>query len=564
MIIRRAILSSLKLVIIVLFLLSPTKAQDIVWQDISGTVVLPDGVKLFFGTRGSPALKIWYYEVDLANPDIALVPYMAKNGSESITNFASRTGVYGAINGGYFGGSSSYSTLIQPGAVLAQNVGALTRTGQSYPVIRSIFGIKADKSMSVDWIYHFNTEPSGVYRFQEPLPYEGSNDAPLPTPKQEDGELYSDVFMGVGGGPVLVKGDTLKVTYNEEIFWGSGVGNDNRDPRTAAGYTADGKALLIVADGRQANSQGVSLPEMAQILIDLGATEAINLDGGGSSQIVIGDSLLNRPSGGTFQRSVATFLAIAHVDSIPKEPVIGSEQIIDTEYDSAKVVGEWATTANPGFYGESTSLITFGGDGSKTVTYNASLPNEGTYDLHGWWVASANRSKKSAYIVQHLKGTDTLYVDQSVNNAQWVKLGQFEFSGTNSDRVVISDLGGDTENYIVADAIRFVGISDQITSNEDDFRFKDLGFYLNPAYPNPFNPSTNLSFEIPSSGQVDLSIYNIVGQKVAQIFNGYRPLGRHTFTWNANQMASGVYMVRISYTGLNSRWNETQKITLIK
>ncbi len=550
--------------LVVLLFLSPVKAQEITWEDISQTVDLPDGVKLFFGTRASPALKIWYYEVDMTNPDIALVPYFAEDGTETTTEFAKRAGVYGAINGGYFGGSSSYSTLIQPGQVLAQNVAALTRNSQSYPIIRSMFGIKEDKSMAVDWIYHFNAEPSGVYRFDSPMPYEGSNDAPLPAPKQEDGELYSDVYMGVGGGPVLVKGDTVKVTYNEEIFWGSGVGNDNRDPRTAAGYTADGKAILMVADGRQTNSQGVSLPEMAQIMIDLGATEAINLDGGGSSTIVLGDSLLNRPQGGTFQRSIPTFLAITHVDSIPKEPVIGYEQVIDTEFDSAEVTGEWATTANPGYYGESISLITFGGDGSKTVTYKAALPNEGTYDLYGWWVASFNRSKQSAYIVQHLKGTDTLYIDQSVNNAQWVKLGQFEFSGTNSDRVIISNLGGDTENYVVADAVRFVGISDEVTSNEEEIFFDDLGFKLNPAYPNPFNPATNISFEIPASGQVNLSVYSITGQKVAEVFNGYRSLGIHTLTWNASQMASGVYVVRINYTGLNNSWSDTQKITLIK
>ncbi|MEQ9308390.1 MAG: phosphodiester glycosidase family protein [Balneolaceae bacterium] len=538
-------------------------AQAITWTEKTETVQLPDGIRFFEGIRVSPALKGWYFEVDLNNADIALVPYLAENGTESISNFASRENVFAAINGGYFGGGISYSTLVHPGEVLAQNVPALTRSSNSYPVIRSMFGIKKDRSMSVDWIYHFGGGIDNLYQFDSPMPYTSSNDNPLPAPTKESGELYSDAFLGVGGGPVLVKGDSSKVTYNEEIFWGSGVGLSNSDPRTAAGYTNDGKAILMVIDGRQGSvSVGVSLTELAEIMISLGATEAINLDGGGSSQMVIGDSLINRPSGSTLQRSVATFLAVVPVDSIPKISSVGFEQIIDTGDALAEVSSGWAESANAGYYGNTPSLLTLGGDGSKSVTFSPDLPESNLYELYGWWVSSSNRSKKSAFIIQHEQGIDTVYADQSTDNSQWVKLGEFPFSGTNSDKVIISNIGGDVNNYVVADAIRFVGIEKQMTNNE--FETQKEAFELYPAYPNPFNPSTNISYQLPASGQVKVEVFNINGQLIKTLFNGRQGSGNYQHTWDATNISSGVYFVKVDLQTSSDLFTQVQRITLIK
>ena len=73
--------------------------------------------------------------------------------------------------------------------------------------------------------------------------------------------------------------------------------NLSHEPRTALGYNAD-TLFLIVADGRQPKySTGLTLYELASIFIDLGATEAINLDGGSSSTFVVNDAVINKPSG---------------------------------------------------------------------------------------------------------------------------------------------------------------------------------------------------------------------------------------------------------------------------
>ncbi len=67
------------------------------------------------------------------------------------------------------------------------------------------------------------------------------------------------------------------------------------------------------------------------------------------------------------------------------------------------------------------------------------------------------------------------------------------------------------------------------------------GFYLEPTYPNPFNPSTTISFGVPKNIFVSLKVYNILGQQVAELAGQEYPAGRHSVTFNASKLASGVY-----------------------
>jgi hypothetical protein len=72
----------------------------------------------------------------------------------------------------------------------------------------------------------------------------------------------------------------------------------------------------------------------------------------------------------------------------------------------------------------------------------------------------------------------------------------------------------------------------------------DLGLY-----PNPFNPSTNIKVNIPDAGFVDISIYDISGRKVKNIVSDYLSSGSFTFQWNASDLPSGVYMIRLNSSG---------------
>lgn len=124
---------------------------------------------------------------------------------------------------------------------------------------------------------------------------------------QSLGKDWDTVTHALGAGPMLIKEGSIYLTTKTEEF-GSDVAG-GRAPRTALGLTKEGQILLVVVDGRQAASIGLTLLELALFMQELGAVEAMNLDGGGSSELVINDKIINRPSDGR-ERKVAAALAV--------------------------------------------------------------------------------------------------------------------------------------------------------------------------------------------------------------------------------------------------------------
>lgn len=93
--------------------------------------------------------------------------------------------------------------------------------------------------------------------------------------------------------------------------------------------------------------------------------------------------------------------------------------------------------------------------------------------------------------------------------------------------------------------------------------WKELNKVMNPAsaisdegvlpqsitlsnYPNPFNPSTNITFSLPSEGLVKLEVYNTAGEKLKEILNEEREAGTHTFNFSGSDLATGVYLIRLT------------------
>jgi len=85
-------------------------------------------------------------------------------------------------------------------------------------------------------------------------------------------------------------------------------------------------------------------------------------------------------------------------------------------------------------------------------------------------------------------------------------------------------------------------------------------FVLYPAYPNPFNPSTTIRFDLPEEGFITLSVYDITGKLVETLVNKTVPAGYHSHTWQPQNLASGLYIVRLKA----GQKTFNQKITFIK
>jgi hypothetical protein len=98
------------------------------------------------------------------------------------------------------------------------------------------------------------------------------------------------------------------------------------------------------------------------------------------------------------------------------------------------------------------------------------------------------------------------------------------------------------------------------TNTEEGIQYDKMTLSLPQNYPNPFNASTTISYSLPEQDEVTISIHNILGQKVATIFDGMHEAGEHTITWDAGEFPSGVYFARLE-AGTHS---ENIKMVLLK
>ena len=90
--------------------------------------------------------------------------------------------------------------------------------------------------------------------------------------------------------------------------------------------------------------------------------------------------------------------------------------------------------------------------------------------------------------------------------------------------------------------------------------FDKKEFYLHQNYPNPFNPTTTISFSLEKAGHVELTVYNITGQKVVTLANREMNAGVNKVVWDASHLASGIYFYRIA----SGDFVDIKKMTLIK
>jgi exopolysaccharide biosynthesis protein len=216
------------------------------------------------------------------------------------------------MNGGYFWDGSSLSMLCRDGKVVSPNNQIEYRSNATvlyYPT-RGVFGLMDDGSYKVNWIY---TNNNVTYAYPSPAKNKsGASPLQMPSASSPEGATLWKAKTAIGAGPVLIKDGKYINSYMEELFDSeSGIGPESNNPRTAVGITKSGIMIFFVCEGRNM-TQGVvgfTLDEETKILLSLGCTEALNLDGGGSSCLLINGKETIKPSDGK-QRSVVTAVSL--------------------------------------------------------------------------------------------------------------------------------------------------------------------------------------------------------------------------------------------------------------
>jgi hypothetical protein len=295
----------------------------------------------------------------------------------------------------------------------------------------------------------------------------------------------------MGGGPRLLTNGALAT--NEFVgFEGFGQNHSGeRHPRTGVGFNEDSTVVIFaVVDGRQHFSRGATMQEMATIMQGLGAWNAVNLDGGGSSTLVVRDENKNNHDWGFglgAYRSVANgILAVAEVS-------------YDEIGDSLKVSPSQATI-----------------DTAETVTFSAKL-----YDLWKY----------------ELPGADSDVTWELIDlDGEISADGRFTSHDYGSGFVVAHfGVFSDTASVEVRDPLGVEPVEPGVPAS----------FALNQNYPNPFNPDTRITFELPVASHVRVSVYDILGRPVAVLADEQYLPGLHAVRFDAGRLSSGTYIYEI-------------------
>jgi hypothetical protein len=88
----------------------------------------------------------------------------------------------------------------------------------------------------------------------------------------------------------------------------------------------------------------------------------------------------------------------------------------------------------------------------------------------------------------------------------------------------------------------------------------EKSFTLHQNYPNPFNPKTVISFQLAIDSQVELTIYNMCGQKIETLISGKKQKGYQKIAWDASALTSGIYFYRLK----TENFTQTRKMALVK
>ncbi|NQT62119.1 MAG: phosphodiester glycosidase family protein [Candidatus Marinimicrobia bacterium] len=269
---------------------------------------LPEGISVYQSVHVGANLRAWYVLVKEPLPEIESRVVMSTDtdARETVSDFAQRLGVPVMINGGYFrmdlNPAKHVGLLKVDGDLIHAATSSVLRNEERFYLHRSAIGFNDNNGIEINWV---SSTGDSVFSWEQGI----ANNPGLPGAQKDTTHRklwpYRDIL---GAGPILMRDGEVFIPVNEEVFFGTSIPEVH--PRTAAGVTPEGDLILLIVDGRQLISRGVDLPELANIMLELGCEDAINLDGGGSSALVVNGMLLNRPAGKTVEREVMSAIAV--------------------------------------------------------------------------------------------------------------------------------------------------------------------------------------------------------------------------------------------------------------
>lgn len=196
--------------------------------------------------------------------------------------------------------------------------------------------------------------------------------------------------------------------------------------------------------------------------------------------------------------------------------------------------------------------VSVSADGGNTWTSANGSPNAFVYGIELDGAGNVYASSWAAGVFVSTDGGST-----------WSSLGMGGFGVSSMITLPSQGSNGDNPSFAIyagASDGKIYRLESPLTSAKDDINTV-TDYKLEQNYPNPFNPATTIRFSISEPGMVQLNVFNIQGEKVAELINSFMQAGSHNITFDASSLPSGVYIYQID---AGSRFREVKKMILLK
>ena len=320
---------------------------------------------------------------------------------------------------------------------------------------------------------------------------------------------------------------------------------------------ACGVGALLISNGLAGSQVRQALQETAEDLSSPGwdnqygygrinALAALQWQGGGGGGDVI---LLNEP----FESFPLQGWQVFENDA----DGIGWQTLAGTSADC----GDSPHNGSNAVWHDDEDLVNEGHQDDWLVTPQLTIPANATAAVLTFW-------ERNCYVLNYYEYHGLLY---STNGTDWTEVSQFDDVLINWDQVTVdlTTLAGSNvwfawryqgiyaTEWFLDDVVLTVTVPEAVG---DQVALPESMTLLNP-YPNPFNSTAQIPFELSASARVELSVYNLLGQKVATLVNPQEyTAGRHQVAWDASGVTSGLYFVKLT----SGEQVQTKKLLLVK
>ena len=298
------------------------------WTNVTASyAAVPDGIAIYKSPSELSGQKVIAY---IAVADLSRITWDVRSiddptiqGTDEALKtpsaFYAETAAPIVVNGGYFfaegGKRYNASVAVSGGRTYGVNINysSVDWVTMYYPTRGVFYQNKGNDLPKTGWTYW--SGGAKHYLYEQPAANSWEAD-PLPVPDASFPSTAADFApqTAIGAGPVLLKGGQIVNSWEAELLYGDGADDKmplDRHPRTAIGSTADGCLILFVCEGRGMTEgvAGMNFAEEAEVMKALGCTEALNLDGGGSSCLLVQGLETIKVSDGA-QRPVASVVIL--------------------------------------------------------------------------------------------------------------------------------------------------------------------------------------------------------------------------------------------------------------